>query len=134
MASLITPFWRRYLVRWCERLVKGRFPPDLFVVVLGANSHRAHRVRTRLSYFPCGAASRFCRSLRHRYCSHCPPARARILSAAASLSHERLQKVRPARFMKPRKPSNQSMKPTAPLRYKFSVFATTPRRRLTLYR
>jgi hypothetical protein len=34
----------------------------------------------------------------------------------------------------PRKPSNQSMKPTAPLQYNFSVFVTTPCRGLSLSR
>ncbi len=34
----------------------------------------------------------------------------------------------------PMKKPNQSMKPTAPLRYKFSVFATTPCRGLSLSR
>jgi hypothetical protein len=34
----------------------------------------------------------------------------------------------------PRKPSNQSMKPTAPFRNKFSAFATTPCRGLSLSR
>jgi len=44
--------------------------------------------------------------------------------------HENFEKVTPA----PQSPSNQTMKPTAPFRYNPSVFATTPRRGLSLSR
>jgi hypothetical protein len=50
------------------------------------------------------------------------------------VTHNKWEFSQRALGMMPRKPSNQPMKPTAPLRNNFSVFATTPCRGLSLSR
>ena len=73
--------------------MKGRFPPDLFVVVLGPILIALIVIGLGSVIFHAEQLRGSVASYRHRHRSHCPRSRHRILSPSSSLlSHEHLQK------------------------------------------